>query len=61
MPRYIIYRQDTPRFIGKDRNGDNEYEANLVAVGQLVADCSDDAFTKAKRITPKPVLEEIKE
>ena len=70
MITYIVYRQDTPIPTGRklDKHGRysdsgeyDEHEANLVALGHVTAASNDDAWKKAKRLTLKPVLEEIKE
>jgi hypothetical protein len=70
MTTYIVYRQDTPiptgRKINKfgefDKRGEyDEHSANLVALGHVTAASNDDAWKQAKRMTLKPVLEEIKE
>lgn len=70
MITYIVYRQDTPlptgrklnRYMEYDKRGEyDEHEANLVALGHVTAASNDDAWKKAKRLTLKPVLEEIKE
>ena len=70
MITYIVYRQDTPLPTGRKLNRHMEYDkrgeydehtANLVALGHVTAACNDDAWMQAKRMTLKPVLEEIKE
>ena len=69
MPTYIVYRQDIPlptgrkinRFGEYDRRGEyDEHAANLVVLGHVSADTNAEAWEKAKRMTRKPVLEEIK-
>lgn len=70
MITYIVYEQRPPILNGRkvnkwgeyDRHG--EYEdssANLVAIGHVVAATDTEAWSKAKRMTRKPVLEEIKQ
>lgn len=68
MPTYIVYRQDSPlptgrklnKFGSYDANGEyEEHIANLVALGHVTAETNAEAWEKAKRMTRKPVLEEI--
>jgi len=67
---YIVYEQKPPipngRKVNKygeyDRRGEYEdCDANLVALGHVVADSNAEAWRKAKLMTRKPVLEEIKQ
>lgn len=70
MITFIVYEQRSPipngRKINKfgEYDGRGEYEdcdANLVALGHVSADSNAEAWEKAKRMTRKPVLEEIKQ
>ena len=70
MPIFIIYEQRIPLPTGRKLNRQMEYDwrgeydehaANLVALGHVTAASNDDAWKQAKRLTLKPVLEEIKE
>ena len=70
MPVFIVYQQLVPLPTGRklnrameyDKRGEyDEHAANLVALGHVTAACNDDAWKQAKRMTLKPVLEEIKE
>ena len=69
MPTWIIYRQDPPlptgrklnRFGSYDASGEyDEHMANLVRLDAITAASNADAWEKAKRLTRKPVLEEVK-
>ena len=70
MITYIVYRQDIPlptgrklnRYMEYDKRGEyDEHAANMVALGHVTAASNDEAWKQAKRMTLKPVLEEIKE
>lgn len=54
---YKVYRQDTPVFVGKDRMGDDQFRANLVEVGYVIAKSTARAFELARDYTKFPVLE----
>ena len=67
---YIIYEQRPPIPNGRKVNRVGQYDAsgeyedcsaNLVAIGHVVADSNAEAWRKAKLMTRKPVLEEIKQ
>jgi hypothetical protein len=69
MPTYIVYRQDPPlptgrklnKFGSYDSAGEyDEHAANLVRLTAIEADTNAEAWEKAKRMTRKPVLEEVK-
>ena len=70
MPIFIIYEQRIQlptgrklnRYMEYDTRGEyDEHTANLVALGHVTAATNDEAWKQAKRMTLKPVLEEIKE
>jgi len=70
MPVFIVYQQLVPLPTGRKLNRHMEYDkrgeydehaANLVALGHVTASSNDDAWKQAKRMTLKPVLEEIKQ
>ena len=70
MPIFIIYEQRIPLPTGRKLNRQMEYDkrgeydehaANMVALGHVTAASNDEAWKQAKRLTLKPVLEEIKE
>lgn len=67
---YIVYEQRTPiptgrklnRLMEYDKRGEyDEHAANLVPLGHVTAASNDDAWKQAKRMTRKPVLEEVKQ
>ena len=70
MPVFIVYQQLVPLPTGRKLNRQMEYDkrgeydehaANMVALGHVTAASNDEAWKQAKRLTLKPVLEEIKE
>ena len=70
MPTYIVYEQKPPIPNGRKINKFGEYDkrgefddcsANLVPIGHVSADSNAEAWEKAKRMTKKPVLEEVKQ
>lgn len=70
MLTYIVYEQRQPIHTGRKLNRNMEYDlrgeyidhaANLVPLGHVTAASNDDAWKQAKRMTRKPVLEEIKQ
>lgn len=70
MITYIVYEQKPPIPNGRKVNKFGEYDkrgeyedcsANLVALGHVTAASNADAWKQAKRMTFKPVLEEIKQ
>jgi len=67
---YIVYEQKPPvpnprrinRFGEYDKRGEfDDCSANLVPIGHVSADSNAEAWEKAKRMTKKPVLEEVKQ
>jgi len=67
---YIVYEQKPPIPNGRKINKFGEYDkrgeyddcsANLVPIGHVSADSNAEAWEKAKRMTKKPVLEEVKQ
>ncbi len=54
-----VYDHQTPVFVGKDKMGDDQYRANLVPVGIVVAKSNADAWQKAHDLCSLPVLEVI--
>lgn len=70
MITYIVYEQKPPIPNGRKINKFGEYDkrgeyddcsANLVPIGHVSADSNAEAWEKAKRMTKKPVLEEVKQ
>lgn len=70
MLTYIVYEQRTPiptgrklnRLMEYDKRGEyDEHAANLVPLGHVTAASNDDAWKQAKRMTRKPVLEDVKQ
>lgn len=58
MTKYVVYSQDTPIYLGKDRHGEPEYAANLVALGTIECNWRE-RFVRAADMCRNPVLEEV--
>lgn len=54
---YKVYEQSEPIFIGKDAMGNNQYRANLIERGFVMAIGSNRAFELARDYCQFPVLE----
>lgn len=72
MRSYLVYQQLVPKRVGKDDQGQDEYEARLIHVGEVVARDGRDAIAKARQrfltfrlgyqkssLHSRPVVEEL--